>query len=383
MLSNYLPYSTQSIDQEDIDAVIRVLQSGWLTTGPTVNHFEEAVAAFCETRYGIAVANGTAALHAAVHAAGIGHGDEVIVPTLSFVATANAVVYAGATPIFADVLPHTLLLDPVQVENKISSKTKAIIAMDYAGQPCNYNQLLDLCRKYRLLLIADACHSLGADYNRRKSGGLAHLTAFSFHPAKPITSGEGGMVLTDNEQYAVKIRTFRNHGITSDFRTRQFQKDWHYEMVELGYNLRLSDIHAALGLSQLSKIDRWTAERNNIAGLYTKAFAGDGAIQPLTCRPDVTHSYHLYVVRVPNRSKIFAAMRQENIGVNVHYLPIHLHPYYRERFGCKPGDCPVAEKAYENILSLPLFPGMRAEDINRVIDCLHEAIREHGNEESP
>lgn len=381
MPEHYLPYSTQSIDQEDIDAVIYALQSGWLTTGPTVCQFEEAVAAYCGARFGIAVASGTAALHAAVHAADLRPGDEIIVPPLSFVATANAILYTGATPVFADVAPRTLLLDPTQVEKKITRRTKAIIAVDYAGHPCDYDELLRLCRQRRLLLIADACHSLGGGYKGQKCGSLAQMTALSFHPVKPITTGEGGMVLTDNEHFAEKIRTFRNHGIAGDFRTRQQQKHWRYEMVDLGYNLRLSDIHAALGLSQLSKIDLWTAKRNVIAAKYNDTFARHVAIQPLTCRPDVTHSRHLYVVRVANRSEVFTAMRQENIGVNVHYLPIHLQPYYRQRFDTGPGDCPIAEKAYEQILSLPLFPAMSPNDIERVIACLLKAVRKHGGEE--
>ena len=376
MSNSYLPYAIQSIDQDDIEAVVRVMQSEWLTTGPAVDQFEEAIATYCGARFAVAVTNGTAALHAAVHAAGIGPGDEVIVPTISFVATANAVVYSGATPVFADVDLHSLLLDPEQTAAKISSRTKAIIAVDFAGQACEYDRLRALCNQRGLILISDACHSLGGAYKGMKCGSLADMTVFSFHPVKPITTAEGGMVLTDNPGFAKKIQLFRNHGISTDFRLRQQQKQWQYEMVELGYNLRLSDLHAALGLSQLRKIDDWTAARNHLANRYDEALGQMEQVKPLTHRPECTHSYHLYVVRVPHRSRIFTLMRDKNIGVNVHYLPIHLQPYYQQRFGTKPGDCPVAETAYQHILSLPLFVAMVPGDVDRVVNSLKSAIHE-------
>jgi len=372
--NRYLPYATQSIDQDDIAAVVRVLQSGWLTTGPTVEHFEEAVATYCGAPFAVAVSNGTAALHATMHAAGIGPGDEVIVPPLSFVATANAVVYAGGTPIFADVDPHTLLLDPAQVEGKITPQTKAVIAVDYAGQPCDYNRLRAICDRHGLVLIADACHSFGGAYEGKKCGSLADMTVFSFHPVKPITSAEGGMVLTATPYFAQEIRLFRNHGIKTDFRQRQRDNQWLYEMVELGYNLRLSDLHAALGLSQLRKVDRWTAARNRLATRYDEALLHIADVEPLAKRPECLHSHHLYIVQLPFRSQVFAFMREANIGVNVHYFPIHLQPYYQQHYGTRPGDCPVAETAYEQILSLPLFATMVPDDVDRVVQCLKQTL---------
>lgn len=376
MSNSHLPYATQSIDEDDIAAVVRVMQSGWLTTGPAVAHFEEALATYCGVRYARAVTSGTAALHAAVHAAGIGPGDEVIVPPISFVATANAVIYSGGTPVFADVEPHTLLLDPDQVAIKITSRTKAVIAVDYAGQPCDYDRLGTLCRQHGLILLADGCHSLGGSYQGRKCGSLADMTVFSFHPVKPITSAEGGMVLTDSSQYAEKISLFRNHGINTDFRQRQQQEKWQYEMIELGYNLRLSDLHAALGLSQLRKIDRWRLARHHLAIRYDEALGQVDAVQLLTTRPECTHSHHLYVIRVPHRSRIFSAMRRSDIGVNVHYLPIHLQPYYQRCYDTRYGDCPIAETAYEQILSLPIFSKMVPEDVDRVVDNLRRALDE-------
>lgn len=352
------------------------MQSGWLTTGPTVDQFEAALATYCGVRFAVAVTNGTAALHAAIHAAGIGPGDEVIVPPMSFVASANAVAYSGATPVFVDVDPATLLLDPQKIITKITAKTRAVIAVDYAGQPCDYDQLQQLCRRYGLILVADACHSLGASYKGKKCGCLADMTAFSFHPVKPITTAEGGMVLTDNPLYAEKIRLFRNHGINTDFRQRQQQQQWRYEMVELGYNLRLSDLQAALGLSQLRKLDQWTRARNHLAQHYDETLRFIEGVHPLAKRAQCNHGYHLYVVRVPYRSRIFAAMRKEQIGVNVHYLPIHLQPYYQHNYGTKPGDCPVAEAAYEQILSLPLFPAMTTNDVDRVVHILQQSLEE-------
>jgi len=374
-----IPYGRQSIDDEDIRAVIEVLKSDWITTGPLIEKFENAFALAVDAPYAVALSSGTAALHAAMFAIGIAPGDEVIVPAMTFAATANCIVYQGGAPVFADVTPDNLLIDPEDVEKKITSKTKAIISVDYTGHPCNYDRLKTIARNKDLFLVEDACHALGADYRGRKVGSLADLTAFSFHPVKHITPGEGGMVTTGDPDMAARARIFRNHGITTDQRQRSEQGTWYYEMVELGYNYRITDFQCALGLSQLRKLPRWLARRRGIARRYDEAFKTVVGIRLLNVQPDVNHAYHLYVVRLTldglkaNRKSIFTSLRQAGIGVNVHYIPVHLHPFYRERFGTGPGLCPVAEAAYEQIISLPIFPGMSEDDVEAVIRAVRDA----------
>ena len=376
-----LPYARQWVDEADVQAVVEVLRSDWLTTGPKVGEFEQVFADFVGAREAVAVSNGTAALHAAMYAVGIGLGDEVIVPPMTFAASANCVVFQGGTPVFADVDPDTLLLDPAQVEAKITPRTKAIIAVDYTGQPCDYDALRAIADRHGLILVADACHALGGSYKGRPVGSLADLSIFSFHPVKHITTGEGGMITTDDPQLAQRMRVFRNHGITSDHRQREQQGSWFYEMVDLGYNYRLTDFQCALGMSQLRKLPGWVGRRQEIARRYNAAFAEIPAIEPLDVREDVvSHAYHLYVIRLNpgqlqvDRATVFATLRAEGIGVNVHYIPVHLHPFYRERFATGPGLCPVAEAAYERLISLPMFPAMTDEDVGHVITAIYKVI---------
>jgi len=357
-------------------AVLEVLRSDWLTTGPRVSEFEEAFAVSVGAKEAIAVSNGTAALHASVYALGIEPGDEVIITTMTFAASANCVVYQGGTPIFADVDHDTLLIDPESVEAKITERTKAIIAVDYAGQPCDWNSLKSIANHHGLSLIDDACHALGGNYKNRSVGTLADLNTFSFHPVKHITSGEGGLVTTDDPGLARKMRIFRNHGITTDHRERNEQGSWFYEMVDLGFNYRLTDIQCALGLSQLKKLNGWVKRRQQIAKLYNTEFSETLGITPLGLKKGVSHAYHLYVVRVDSnvlgidRSELFNALRAEGIGVNVHYVPVHLHPYYKNNFATEAGQCLVAEKAYQEILSLPIFPMMSDEDVQSVVKSI-------------
>jgi len=366
-----LPYGRHCIDEDDIREVVRTLRSDWLTTGPAVEEFERAFASYTGARHAVAVANGTAALHAAMFALGIGPGDEVIVPPLTFAATANCVVYQGATPVFADVVPDTLLLDPACVDKKITPRTKAIIAVDYAGQPCAYDALRGMARAHGLALVADACHALGATYKGRRAGALADLSTFSFHPVKPITTCEGGMVTTDDPDLARRMRIFRNHGITTDHRERAQSGTCFYEMTDLGYNYRLSEVQCALGISQLRKLPAWVARRQQIAQQYDRAFEAASAMRPLRTRAEVSHAYHLYVVSVAfGRDALISALREKGIGANVHYIPVHLHPYYRQRYQLRPGLCPVAEKAYEHIVSLPIFPQMTDADVSRVTSAV-------------
>ena len=375
-----LPYGRHEIDEDDIAAVARVLRSDWLTTGPVVAEFEAAFARIVSAPEAVAVSNGTAALHAAMFAIGIGPGDEVIVPPMTFAASANAVVYQGGTPVFADVDPDTLLIDPAKAAGKMTPKTRAIVAVDYAGQPCDYDGLRQAIAGRPIRIVADACHALGGRDRGRAVGTLADLSAFSLHPVKHVTTGEGGAVTTGDPALAARMRTFRNHGITTDHRQRGEQASWIYEIVELGYNYRLTDIQCALGLSQLAKLARRVERRQAIADEYARAFAGLPEVRPLAVRRDVSHAYHLYVVRVDtsrlscDRATLFSALRREGIGVNVHYIPVHLHPFYRRRFGHGPGLCPVAEAAYEQILSLPMFPGMTAGDVRDVIEALTKVV---------
>ena len=376
----YLPGAQQDVDEDDIRAVVTVLRSQWLTTGPNVETFEEAVAQFVGARYAVAVSNGTAALHAALSALDVGPGDEVIVPPLTFVATANAVLFMDATPVFADVSPDTLLLDPAQVEAKFTSNTKAVIAVDYAGQPCEYDALRQICERHGVALVADACHALGAQYKRKRVGTLADLTVFSFHPVKHITTGEGGMVVTNREDLATRVRRFRNHGITTDHRQRAAQRTWQYEMETLGYNYRLTDLQCALGTRQLQKLPQWLTRRQEIAALYDESFARVDGVTPLRRLGNRSHAYHLYVVQLDDsalqtgRATIFSALQAEGIGVNVHYMPVHLHPYYQQRFGYRRGEYPVAEEAYTRLLSLPLFPGMSNHDVADVVRAVHKVM---------
>lgn len=377
---NPLPYGKQWLEDDDITAVVEVLRSDWLTTGPKVSEFEQGFANFVGSKEAVAVSSGTAALHAAMHAIRVGPGDEVIVPAMTFAATANCVVFQGGTPVFVDVDPDTLLLDPVQVETKITPRTRAVIAVDYAGQPCDYDALRDIADRYELILVADACHALGGQYKGRPVGSLADISTFSFHPVKHITAGEGGMITTNNPELARRMRTFRNHGIATDHRQREQQGLWFYEMVELGYNYRLSDIQCALGLSQLRKLPRWLTRRQEIARHYDAAFYGVPAVRPLHVRADVSHAYHLYVIRLDcqqlrtTRTEVFKALRAEGIMVNVHYIPVHLHPYYRQRLGCREGECPVAESIYNQLISLPIFPAMTDKDVKDVIKAVDKVI---------
>ncbi len=374
MRSRSIPYGRQCIGDDDVAAVIEALRSDWLTTGPRVEEFERAFADSVGAREAVAVSSGTAALHAAMFAIGIGPGEEVIVPAMTFVASANCVVFQGGTPVFADVDPETLLIDVDSAASRITPKTKAILAVDYAGQPCDYDTLRALADSRGLRLIADGCHALGGRYHDRPVGALADLTAFSFHPVKHITTGEGGMVSSDNPELAKRMRGFRNHGLNNDSRQREREGSWYYEMVELGYNYRLTDFQCALGVAQLRRLPEWIRRRQDLARRYDAAFTPETGIRPLATAPGVSHARHLYVVRVDDRADVFRALRADGIGVNVHYIPVHLHPFYRERFGTGPGLCPVAEEAYEEILSLPMFPGMTDGDAEHVILSVRKAL---------
>lgn len=374
-----LPYGRQAIGEEDIQAVVEVLRGDWLTTGPKVPEFEQAFAEYVGARHAVSFSSGTAALHGAAFAAGLEPGKEAITTPLTFAATANCVLYTGATPVFADVSPQTLNLDPGAAEQRISSRTRALLPVDYAGQPAELGAFLELAEKHGLVVIEDACHALGASYRKQRVGGIAHMTVFSFHPVKHLTTGEGGMVTTNDASLAEVLRRFRNHGISSDARSRQSAGQWFYEMVSLGFNYRLTDVACALGLQQIKTLDTNLSRRRAIAAAYGAAFCGLPLILPAGTENSVP-AWHLYPVRLQlkslsgTRDEVFAALRAENIGVNVHYIPVHMHPYYRERFGCRAGDFPYAERAYEQLISLPMFHSMTDQDVDDVIRAVRKVL---------
>jgi len=373
----FLPYGRQEIADSDIAAVIAALSSDWLTTGPRVERFEEAFASYCGAEHGVAVNSGTAALHCAMRALRVGPGQEVIVPAITFAASANAVIYEGARPIFADVEADTLLIDPKSVAAKITARTKAIVAVDYAGQPADYDVLRKLAAARDIAIIADACHAPGATYKGRQTGVLGDISCFSFHPVKHLTTCEGGMALTQRSDFAQHMRRFRNHGIDSDHRMRDAKGAHAYDMAELGYNYRLSDLQCALGLAQLARLEHWIKARHRVAGWYNEALAVVPAVTPLGTRLDRTNAYHLYVVKLAkgiNRDAVFSRLRAMGIGANVHYAPVYLHSYYRSR-GYEMGIAPVAEAVSERILTLPMFPAMNRSDVDRVVTALASAIR--------
>lgn len=371
-----LPYGRQSLDEEDVRAVVEVLRSDWLTTGPKVGEFEERFSAWVGAKYGVSFSSGTAALHAAAFAAGLGPGDEAITTPMTFCATANCVLYQGAKPVFADVSADTLNLDPGEVRKRVSPRTKAIIVVDYAGHPADLDALRALAEQGGLLLIEDACHALGATYRGRRVGGVADMTVFSFHPVKHVTTGEGGMVTTDDAVLAETMRRFRNHGISSEARQRQESGQWFYEMVLLGFNYRLTDIACALGIAQMGKLEANLARRRKIAAQYLKAFSDLSVVEVPAVRQEVDPAWHLFPIRIKpeslsaGRADVFRALRAENLGVNVHYVPVHTHPYYCDRFGYRGGEYPVAEDAYQRLITLPIFHGMSDRDVEDVITAV-------------
>lgn len=377
--STVLPYGRQWVDDDDISAVVDVLRSDWLTTGPKVSEFEEAFADYVGAKHAVAVSSGTAALHAAAFACGLREGDEVITTPLTFAASANCVLYQQGTPVFADVRPDTLNLDPEKVREKITSRTKALIPVDYTGQPADMDEMNAIAADHGLMVIEDASHAPGAQYKGRRVGTLADMTVFSLHPVKHLTTGEGGVITTDDPRLAQQLRLFRNHGLSSDAKERQEKGVFVYEMVELGYNYRLTDIQCALGLSQLAKVDRWLERRREIAAQYSEVLGALPELELPAVRPDCQPAWHLFVILLNleklrvGRTEVFQALRAENIGVNVHYVPVPWHPYYRD-LGYERGNWPVAEGAYERILSLPMFPTIDDKDIDDVIEALKKVV---------
>jgi perosamine synthetase len=375
-----LPYAHQVIDERDVEAVVAALRSDWLTTGPRVRELEARLEEITGVGHAVTFSSGTAALHGAAAAAGLGPGEEAITSPMTFVATANAILYMGATPRFADIEGGTLLLDPEQVRRVAGPGTKAVLPVDYAGQPANYTAIHEALHDAGVpgaLVIADASHSLGAVRDGTPVGRLADLTVLSLHPAKIVTTGEGGAVLTDREDLADRLRRFRNHGIATELAAR---RDWRYDMVELGFNYRLTDIGSALGLAQLERIEEFIARRRALASRYLAALSDHWAIEVPVVEDGADPAWHLFVVRLRldrltvDRGGIYQAMRAEGIGVNVHYIPVHLHSYYRQVFPELEGTLPVAEAVYPRLLTLPLFAGMTDDDLDDVVAALDKVV---------
>ena len=374
--TSFLPYAHQQISDDDVEAVAAALRSDWLTTGPRVPAFETGLAEATGARHAVAFSSGTAALHGAAVAAGLGPGDEAITTPMTFAATANCVLYAGAEVRFADIDPGTLLIDPELVRAAITPRTRAILPVDYAGHPADYDALravADNAPRGRLTIIADASQSLGATRDGKAVGTLADMTVLSLHPAKILTTGEGGAVLTDDDATAARLRRFRNHGIATELASRT---DWTYAMVELGYNYRLTDVGAALGSSQIARLEEFLARRRELAARYRASLEGHPYLAIPSVDPGTDSAWHFFFVQLHldrlavGRRDVYAALRAEGIGVNVHYIPVHRHPFYRERY---PGLAfPVAEAAYERLLTLPLHAGMTSADVDDVVAALNK-----------
>lgn len=378
---NFLPYGTQWLDENEINEVIDSLKSNWITTGPKMRLFEKRFQEFKGSKYAIAVNSGTAALHISTSSINIRPGDEVITTPLTFVASANCVVYRGGTPIFADIKKDTYNIDPLEIEKKITSKTKAIIPVHFAGQPCDMDEITEIAEKNDLYVIEDAAHAIDAEYKGKKIGNISDLTIFSFHPVKNITTAEGGMVTTNNDELNDKLLMFRTHGISKDA-VKRFGKegDFYYDMQYLGFRYNLSELHSALGIHQLNKLESFQKRRREIVEIYNKELKDIEEIIIPYVKDDIKHSWHLYIIQIEiekmkvDRDYLFKALREENIGVNVHYIPVHYHSYYANNYGLKIGILPKVERLFPRLLTLPLFPKMSNNDIYDVINALEKVL---------
>ena len=377
----FLPYGRQYIDDSDQKAVASVLTSDFLTCGPKVPELESSLCEIGQAQYAVALSSGTAALHCACLAAGIGPGDEVITTPITFAASANCILYCGATPVFADIDPLTWEISPADIEKKITPKTKAVLAVDYTGQTCDLAAIKEICQKHKLLLIEDAAHAIGTKYRGQSVGGIADMTTYSFHPVKTVTSGEGGAVLTNSAQLHQKLELAAKHGIThsKDLLSQNADCKWYYEQIALGYNYRITDIQCALLISQLKKLKKFGARRREITQAYNRAFKEIPQIVLQSETPGSDTLRHIYVIRLKTkllkagRKEIFDALRAENIGVQVHYIPVYTFPYYK-KLGYSAGLCPQAEALYSEIVTLPLFYSMTDADVRDVIDAVVKVI---------
>ena len=375
-------YGRQWIDEDDIKAVVDVLHSDFITCGPKVEEMERKLGLYTNSKYAVAVANGTAALHCACIAAGITEGDEVITTPLTFAASANCVLYCGAKPVFADIDPETYNIDPQSVRTCITDKTKAIIAVDFTGQAVQHREIRKICDEFHLIFIEDAAHAIASKYENRPIGSLADMTCFSFHPVKTITGGEGGAITTNNEVYYKNLMLARSHGITHDENMMEqapHEGPWYYEEISLGYNYRLTDFQAALIISQMDKLEKFAERRKDIVERYNKAFANINEIITQKEIPEADTCRHLYIIRLDlkklkcSRRRFFDAMSAENVQCQVHYVPVYWFPFY-QHLGYARGLCPKAEEVYNGIMSIPLYPAMSDNDVEDVISAIRKCI---------
>ena len=384
---SFLPYFLPTIEGEEIGEVVDTLKSDWITTGPKTYQFEKAFQEYIGTKHAVAVSSCTAALHLSLLAAGIGEGDEVITTPFTFASSVSVIIHQRARPIFVDIKWDTYNIDPQKIEVAISDKTKAIMPVHYAGQPCEMDKILGIARKYNLLVIEDAAHALGANYKGRKIGAIGDLTSFSFYATKNITTAEGGMVTLENDDFAERIRLLSLHGISKDaWKRYSSEGSWYYEILHPGYKYNMTDIQASLGIHQLRKLDRFQETRVKLASLYNEAFRDMPEIKEPHVDDHMQHAWHLYPIQINtellsiDRSKFIEALKAENIGTSVHFIPIHLHPYYRDRFGFRRGDFANAEYVYDRIISLPLYPRMTEKDVEDVIAAIRKIVNYYRRE---
>ncbi|MDD2731836.1 MAG: UDP-4-amino-4,6-dideoxy-N-acetyl-beta-L-altrosamine transaminase [Candidatus Pacebacteria bacterium] len=372
MENSFIPYGRQWIDEDDISEVVKSLNSDLLTQGPKVEEFEKAVAEYTGAEYGVAVSSGTAALELAYKVIGISDSDEIITSPLTFSATSNAFVNLGARPVFIDIEKDTLNIDPKEIENKITKKTKAVAVIDFAGHPCDFDEIKKIAKRHNLLIVEDASHAIGSSYKDKRIGSLSDLTVFSFHPVKNITTGEGGMVLTNNKELYEKLKVLRHHKIVKI----PEKGGWCYDIEEPSSNFRISDFQCALGLSQLKKIDKFIQRRRDIAGRYNEAFKDIKNISLPREKEYAKSAWHLYIIQINSgRTKeLFESFKEQGIGVQVHYIPVHLLSFYQKRFGFREGDFPIAENYYRKALTLPLFPKMTDYEVERVIKTVKKLL---------
>src|SRR5262245_45978880 len=380
----FVPFHVPQIDEDEIHSVVDTLKSGWLTTGIKVKQFEENFARYLGSCHAIAVNSCTAALHLALEAVGIQEGDEVIVPTMTFTASAEVVLYFKARPVLVDCLPDTFNIDPDCVERAITSKTKAIIPVHFRGQPCDMEPILEIAQRHNLYIIEDAAHALPAKYHDKMVGTIGEITCFSFYATKTITTGEGGMATTENPEWAARMRMMSLHGISHDAWKRYAKEgSWYYEVLRPGFKYNLTDIGAAIGIEQLKKCGAFYAARKRIATAYDQGFADLLEIKTPQCKTDGQHAWHLYVIQLAlerlkiKRDQFIEALKAQGIGTSVHFIPLHLHPYYRDTFGYTPDDFPNATEAYHRIISLPIYPKMTTSNISQVIDAVKSVVQEH------
>ena len=381
MSDQFLPFHVPQIDEEEICSVVETLKSGWLTTGVKVKRFEEDFVRYLGCGHAIAVNSCTAALHLALEAVGIEEGDEVIVPTMTFTATAEVVLYFKARPVLVDCRPDTLNIDPDRIERAITAKTKAIIPVHFGGQPCDMEPIQKIARTRGLTVIEDAAHALPASYQGKKVGTIGDITCFSFYATKTITTGEGGMATTDNLEWADRMRMMSLHGISHDAWKRYTKEgSWYYEVLRPGFKYNLTDIGAAIGIEQLKKCTAFRDSRGRIARVYDEAFADMPEVQTPVSRSNVEHAWHLYVIQLNlerlriTRNEFIEALREEGIGTSVHFIPLHLHPYYRGNFGYEPADFPQASAAFDRIVSLPIYPKMTEIDVENVVKAVKKIV---------